>query len=81
MLEPLAVTFPRILSQPSVDSAYQLQKHHAIREVFLTDAVDNNELECLDEIVPVCAPGSEHTYDGFLDVYVCEYEYDITWQV
>ena len=58
-----------------------LQKHHGSREVFLTDTVDNNEMECLDEIVPVCLPGSEHTFDGYLDVYTCEYEYDATWQV
>ena len=49
--------------------------------MFLTDLVDNNEVECLDEIVPVCYPGSEHKYSGYLDVYVCEYEYDTTWQV
>ena len=38
-------------------------------------------MECLDEVVPVCSPGLEHTFDGYLDVYTCEYEYDTTWQV
>ena len=59
----------------------RVQKHHGSREVFLSDLVDNNEMECLDEVVPVCSPGSEHTFDGYLDVYTCEYEYDATWQV
>ena len=57
-----------------------IQKHHGSREVFLSDLVDNNEMECLDEVVPVCPPGSEHAFDGYLDVFTCEYEYDTTWQ-
>lgn len=47
----------------------------------MTDLVDNNEVECLDSLVPVCLPGEAHDYDGWGDVFVCEYEYDAMWKV
>lgn len=58
-----------------------LQAHHGAREVFLTDLVDNNEVECLRQTVHVCSPAALQDYEGPLEVCVCEYEYDMAWKV
>lgn len=58
-----------------------LQKHHGAREVFLTDTVDNNDLDCLERVVPVCLPSTAYLHDTDPDMFICEYEYDIAWKV
>lgn len=57
-----------------------LQKHHAAREVFLTEMVDNNDIGCLWKPVQVCLPAEFEKAAGD-DVYLCEYEYDTQFQV
>ncbi|KAL0033288.1 hypothetical protein WJX77_001908 [Trebouxia sp. C0004] len=55
------------------------QKHHAAREVFLTQMVDNNDVESLWRLAQVCLPDAFAQATGD-DVYICEYEYDTVWQ-
>ncbi len=57
-----------------------MQKHHAAREVFLTQMVDNNDVECLWRLAQVCLPDAFCQATGD-DAFVCEYEYDTVWQV
>lgn len=57
-----------------------MQKHHAAREVFLTQQVDNNGVESLWRPVQVCLPDAIEQAVGD-DVFMCEYEYDTVWQV
>ena len=58
-----------------------MQKHHGAREVFLTQQVDNNEMELLLRVARVCSPARIQDFDTENDVFVCEYEYDTAWQV
>ena len=60
--------------------AEHMQKHHAAREVFLTQMVDNNDVESLWRHAQVCLPDAFETAVGD-DVFICEYEYDTVWQV
>jgi len=57
-----------------------MQKHHAAREVFLTQLVDNNDVESLWRLAQVCLPDAFAQATGD-DAFVCEYEYDTVWQV
>ena len=57
-----------------------MQKHHAAREVFLTQMVDNNDVESLWRPAQVCLPDAVEKAVGD-DVFICEYEYDTVWQV
>lgn len=57
-----------------------MQKHHAAREVFLTQLVDNNDVEVLWRPAQVCLPDACEKALGD-DVFICEYEYDTVWQV
>lgn len=57
-----------------------MQKHHAAREVFLTQQVDNNDVESLWRPAQVCLPDAAEKTLGD-DVFICEYEYDTVWQV
>lgn len=57
-----------------------VQKHHAAREVFLTQMVDNNDVESLWRPAQVCLPDTFDRTTGD-DVFICEYEYDTVWQV
>ena len=57
-----------------------MQKHHAAREVFLTQMVDNNDVESLWRPAQVCLPDTFDRTTGD-DVFICEYEYDTVWQV
>lgn len=58
----------------------RVQKHHNALEVFLTQQVDENDIETLLRPVRVLPPSA------FVDcnerhVFLCEYEYDTRWQV
>ena len=66
-------------SCPGVLFCAWLQKHHAAREVFLTQMVDNNDVESLWKPVQVCLPHQFAQAEGD-DVYLCEYEYDTQFQ-
>ncbi|KAL3142669.1 hypothetical protein ABBQ38_002975 [Trebouxia sp. C0009 RCD-2024] len=55
------------------------QKHHAAREVFLTQQVDNNDVESLWRPAQVVLPDAAEKALGD-DVFICEYEYDTVWQ-
>lgn len=57
-----------------------MQSHHAAREVFLTQQVDNNGVESLWRPAQVCLPDACEKAPGD-DVFICEYEYDTVWQV
>lgn len=57
-----------------------MQKHHAAREVFLTQQVDNNDVESLWRPAQVVLPDAAEKALGD-DVFICEYEYDTVWQV
>lgn len=57
-----------------------MQKHHAAREVFLTQMVDNNDVESLWKPAQVCLLDACDKAEGD-DVFICEYEYDTVWQV
>ncbi len=57
-----------------------MQKHHAAREVFLTQMVDNNGVESLWRPAQVCLPDAFAKATGD-DAFICEYEYDTVWQV
>ena len=57
-----------------------LQNHHAAREVFLTQMVDNNDVESLWRPAQVCLPDAFEKALGD-DVFLCEYEYDNVFQV
>ena len=51
-----------------------LQKHNAAREVFLTQMVDNNDVQSLWRPAQVCLPDAFEKAEGD-DVFFCEYEY------
>ena len=57
-----------------------MQKHHAAREVFLTQLVDNNDVESLWRVAQVCLPDAFKQATGD-DAFVCEYEYDTGFEV
>lgn len=57
-----------------------MQKHHAAREVFLTQLVDNNDVESLWRLAQVCLPDAFAQATGD-DAFVCEYEYDTVYLV
>ena len=57
-----------------------MQKHHAAREVFLTQVVDNNDVESLWRLAQVCLPDAFAQATGD-DAFVCEYEYDTVYLV
>ena len=57
-----------------------MQKHHVAREVFLTQLVDNNDVESLWKPAQVCLSDAVDRVIGD-DTFVCEYEYDTVWQV
>ena len=68
------------MSIVSPDVAGFMQNHHAAREVFLTEMVDNNGVESLWRPAEVCLPDACEKALGD-DVFICEYEYDTVWQV
>ncbi len=51
-----------------------LQDHHTARDVFLTEMLVEDELDCLVRPVTVCLPAEldQHT-EG--DVFVCDHQY------
>ncbi|KAK9805893.1 hypothetical protein WJX73_002145 [Symbiochloris irregularis] len=57
------------------------QKHHAAREVFLTQDLDENEAASLLRPATVCDPATfAELADAGDDVFLYEYEYDTVWK-
>ena len=76
----LATIGVALYNRPSKTKSIGMQKHHAAREVFLTQLVDNNDVESLWRVAQVCLPDAFKQATGD-DAFVCEYEYDTGFEV
>ena len=74
------ILFQYCIRQVGSSVCVGVQKHHTAREVFLTELVDNNDVESLYRVAQVCLPDAFKQATGD-DAFVCEYEYDTVWQV